>query len=233
MDGVYGAMTTGRVGFAETYKCLLDTIYQTRLATNYKIGLDWTQEIQNCAELCVSHDDCKYVLFIDGDGVFDINDLYKMYEIIEADETLDAIFPVQAERHAERPLVWNYMAEHFGNMDYSGELTDVLHGHHGLTFIRRRVFDQMPKPWFCSVPGRSGRWDVKDGMKSPDTYFWFKFREHGFRVAQANRIVLGHMELCINWQDGPRVIKQSTRDYKENGRPKGLRGAPTVGEMAL
>lgn len=231
-----GVFTTGRIGFSDTFR----NVYQA----GFRLGIPMVHIISAYWEQCLTHSiqqalklNPKYILCFDGDSVWDDEDPAVMYDIIDNDDTIDAVCPVQADRNGEKPLAYAWNRENGIEYDYSKPITPILHGHFGLSFIRARVFEHMPLPWLWSQPASDGSWDQKPGKMDADTYFWIKLYEHihkrgtiGQRVVQANQTVIGHMELHVRWQVGAEVKVQTLGNFYQNGAPYGRR-SPTTSEM--
>lgn len=167
-----------------------------------------------------------YVLTVDYDTVFDASDVKALFDIMQSNPSLSAVFPVQASRHHNNALVHNKDADH------EGDLAVQRYGHFGLTLIRSSVFAELPHPWFWSMPGQDGRWDAPD-KRDADIQFWDIMHEHGFRVAQANRVQVGHLELGVLFVDAEtgEVRMSSHKEWRKNGKPAWARGpAPPVAQ---
>lgn len=155
-----------------------------------------------------------YLLFIDGDSVFDPQDAEKLIDILQKDATLSAAFAVQASRHNDRPLV------HIDKETYKGESTEVPLGHFGLTVIRAKVFTYLQKPWLWSMPNPDTlEWDDK-GHCDADITFWRVLKEFGHKVVQVNTVQAGHMDLCIKWLTPKGMAYQPLKHYWKYGKPK-------------
>ena len=225
-----GVMTAGRMGFFETFRCMLRTMGAYGIPTYTRSGGFWyiaiTGSIKDALVCEYTHPD--YILFYDGDSLFDHTDINAMWERMQDDDSIDAIFPVQADRNGPSPLAaqWNVDVgddiKQYVNFDC--DMSKVIHGHFGCTIIRRKVFEEMPHPWFMSIPGRNGSWETADGKIDADSYFWIKAFDMGFKAVQANDIVIGHMELMGRWQKGDEVICQTLYDWQANGKPEWTRG---------
>ena len=229
---VAGVITVNpRVTFAVTQRNLMESLIRL---SGFPVECDmspyWEQSIQRAIVRALKHGR-KYLLFFDGDSAWDTNDLLDLYRIIEANPYMDAIMPVQADRNSVKPLCHDWLRGHFGiDYDNKAPITQIPHGHFGLTLIRSEAFKRMPKPWFQGIPGRTGEWELEDGKRDPDTYFWMKFNECGLKAFRANYTVVGHMELHVRWQRGGEVVAQTVMDFVQNGKPYALRG-PHDGEL--
>src|SRR5690606_17989317 len=107
------------------------------------------------------------------------------HETIEG-RPIDAVFPTQACRNGNRPLshAWRPRSSdpaidaevemRLGTFDYAQPYLRVIQGHFGLTLVRTQALRECAMPWFMTVPGATGRYNVgeEDGAMDPDTYFW-------------------------------------------------------------
>lgn len=196
------------------------------------MGAGWEKALTRSIESVLERGD-KYILFIDGDSVWSPGQLDKLYDLIENHTVdgheIDAIFPVQCARNGEVPLAFAYMHYRIGPFDHSKPLTRVLHGHHGLTFVRTQCFRDMPRPWFEPVPGANGLWEQG---RDADTSFWHKMGEADKVVACANEVSIGHIEAMVRVQDGPTVkCLPVTHIFENPAAFDDLRG-PTIEDFA-
>jgi hypothetical protein len=126
----------------------------------------------------------------------------------------DAIVPVQVKRECDQMLF-----KMNGSNDFSKSLTQIAAGHFGLTIFDANAFSRMPKPWFHDQPARDGTWN--DGRVDADMWFWEQFARANLKVALANEVRIGHLELGITWADQEfRAVRQTVSDYRTNGQPK-------------
>lgn len=213
----------------QTARCIARTaewLAHRGYATHHVGNFSWEQTIQNSVEDALQIYDNEYFLFFDGDGVWTEKDVLTLLDIMDngklGDRPIDAVFPVQAQRNADWPLIHNWMAHTGVRYDHDADVMEHIHGHFGLTFIRAECFRKMPMPWLWAQPNRhNGSW--REGKIDPDTYFWTKFRQHGFRVAQANKVIVGHMDEHVRWQCGPKIKTQTLYEYDRDGKPLDVR----------
>lgn len=227
------AVTLPRTTFSQTMINLLEVQHWFQLPVSMNQLPYWNQGLTNAIKQTLEFD-TKFLFFVDGDAVFDTDQVYDLYRMIDRDDSIDAICPVQAQRNAEQPILYNWQCQMFGDVkyDYRQPMSRMYHAHFGCTFIRSEVFRSVPEPWLWGQPAQDGSWDLKPNKVDDDTFFWLKRHQHRPQqtVQQANYIVVGHMELAIRWQNGPSVICQTLPEYEREGRPMGLR-APTIHEM--
>lgn len=198
-----------------TYSPMMESLMQTVLAMPFPTvqhnGAFWDKSLTAGIKLALKNDP-QYILTVDHDSVFTAHDVAAMLKIMDANPDIMALFPVQMSRHDDRPLVFR------DGLDYTGDFTVVPFGHFGLTIIRSRVFEDLPKPWFWSVPGPDGDWDSYP-QSDADITFWRTLMEHGHKVAQANNVLLGHMILSVKWPSRSGVLLQPIQHYQGYGKP--------------
>lgn len=163
---------------------------------------------------CSFTENGDYLLFCDYDTVCAPEDAMALIQMMQDDPSLSAAFAVQASRHNDKALVER------DDVDYSGEQVQVQLGHFGLAVIRRQVFSTLPRPWLWSMPNpKTCEWD-EPGHCDADITFWRILAEHGHKVVQANRVQVGHMDLCVKWVTPTGIMYQPIKHYERHGRPK-------------
>jgi SAM-dependent methyltransferase len=222
-----------RLGFTDTADDLQAIAFEMgKRYPEYHIqpsfGAFWDRDICLATQAAIHNHNPDILLYADYDGAFTAGDAVKIVETLNNDPTLAACGPVQMSRHDDRPLVFK------PELDYSGPRTDVPFSHFGLTAIRRQVFEELPQPWFWSIPGpdetgQPAYWGTFPSSDA-DITFWRVMAEHGFRVQQCNDVVIGHLVLCVKWpkDSGYGVSLQPIEDYRKHGRPASARLAPDI-----
>ena len=138
---------------------------------------------------------------------------YRLKAHLDGRPDLTAVFATQMSRHDDRPLCFR------PDLPYEKEeLTIQPCGHFGATMIRADVFDKLEKPWFWGMPAEDGEWS-QIGKTDPDIWFWKLLEASGFKVAQANQCIVGHMELCVKWPTQRGHCYQPVRHYGKAGAP--------------
>lgn len=204
-------ISQGYLTFSPMMQSLLEVVQAMPFQIIQHHGAFWDKSLTAGIKLALRHDP-EYILTIDHDSVFTRDDVATLLRIMDSNADLDALFPVQMSRHDDRPLVYR------DGVKYDGEFTRVPFGHFGLTMIRSRVFEDLPQPWFWSVPGPNGDWDAHP-QSDADITFWRTMMEHGRVVAQANRVMLGHMVLSVKWPNPHGHMLQPIQHYQAHGRP--------------
>ena len=230
LDAV-AVITVGRLMFSETSLNIMESIARFAVPVSFNCYPYWEQGITLAIEGALATGR-KWLLFFDGDSVYQQSDLEKLYELAESDAKIDAVVPIQADRNGPNPLCYNWQAgDKKIEYDYREPVIQVAHGHFGLTFIRAQVFKDLPKPWFMGHPGKGGEWKLEAGKIDPDTHFWLQFNKHGKVCAQANHITIGHQMMMARWQMPWGAFAQSLSEFREKGAPVGAR-APYLDEVA-
>ena len=104
---------------------------------------------------------------------------------------------------------------------FDADLTPLTTGHFGLTLIRTKALADLPRPWIWSTPAPDGSWG--DGRVDDDIYFWRQWEAHGKTLFNANRVVVGHLELMVKWPGRDlSVLHQRAADFWKDGPPKGV-----------
>lgn len=211
-------MTQGRLGFSQHTRCMIDVAHSLGFSVVPCDSTFWDRDIEASTKNALDSTQADYFMYTDYDGIFTAADALKMLDRINGDATIGAIVCQQMSRHDDMPLVFDE------KIDYSGPMSDVTFGHFGLTFVRREVFEEMPRPWFWSIPGVNA--DGGIGQEYPnrsdaDITFWRSMAECGFRVVQCNDVVIGHLVEAVKFplDKGSGVQYQPIQHYWRNGRP--------------
>jgi hypothetical protein len=207
-----------------------DTMGATHLAC-VKLGIDflkgvgvfWGQCLQRMMEQVCADPSRKYVLTIDYDSIFDPEDIVRLWQIMETNPDVDALFPLQVGRDRDTCLLSmvNEDGERIKRVDAAEFRRQVLPcetGHFGLTLIRTDALRRMKKPWFVPTPAPDGGWG--DGRVDDDIHFWHAFRAAGNNVCVTPRVRIGHLQLIVTWPgEDLRTIHQYCSKYGDEGRP--------------
>ena len=219
---IRAVMTAPRIGFLDNADCLINALRTLDIPWQRSGGALWTQGLQTAMNNALIMG-AKYVLTLDYDTLFDMRDIETMYAYMEASEKIDAICPVQMRREYGTVLIGmgqveGKPAQKVTQETFAPDVTQVATGHFGLTLIRLSSLKDLPKPWFVEHADEKGEYG--DGRCDPDISFWHEWHKHGRSLYQANRVVVGHLELMATWPDknmGP--IVQTASEYQALGRP--------------
>jgi hypothetical protein len=166
------------------------------------------------------------VLTIDYDTVFTAENVNTLMRLMLLHPEADAICPLQSARGWNTPLMTMELPEDIPSekvpvSHFAGDLIKLRTGHFGLTMIRTASLKDLPKPWLWSKPAPDGTWN--DGRVDDDIYFWRQWALAGKTLFNANRVVVGHLELMIKWPGRDLgVFHQRAADFWKDGPPKGV-----------
>lgn len=208
-----------RIVFAGHEKSLIELAKKLDFEIQMSNGAFWDRDMTVATQVAIDRFDPDFLIYSDYDSVFEVDDVKKLIEAINNDPEMAAIGSVQMSRHDDEPLVLD------DTVDYDGVVVRVNYQHFGLTVIRREVFDELPQPWFWSIPGRNdkGDWDwIKWARSDADITFWRNLSLMGFRVCQHNGVCIGHICQCIKYprNKGRGVQYIPIENYWKTGKPR-------------
>jgi hypothetical protein len=222
-DGrVVGVWSVPRLGFMNTFHCILGALPALGIPVVRGHGVFWGQALELAMERAIEGHGAVWLLCLDYDSIFAPEDLHELLRIARSRPEVDALCPHQWHRSADVPL-WTPKRLPDGSWpevtdtDLDCETFALETGHFGMSLLRASAVARMPHPWFLPVPNQAGRW--AEGKTDDDIYFWDKFRAHGGLVWLAPRVIIGHAEEEIRWPGADaKVQRQSFLDYWTNGR---------------
>jgi hypothetical protein len=223
MQDVCAIMSVPRICWTENFSSVAQCC--SRLGMNFfkATGVFWGQCMQRVIEEAISSGKHKYILSIDYDSVFDEGDVVRLWQTMETNPSIDALFPLQIQRERERCLLTMVDADgrrvdRIAAEEFRRESLRCETGHFGLTFFRVDAFARMSKPWFLGVPEDGGTWG--DGRVDEDIYFWKEWNRAGNTCHVSPRVRIGHLQLNITWPgEDLRTIHQYCTKYNKDGRP--------------
>lgn len=203
-----------RFAFTGHEECLIKLSQKLKFNVVFSKGAFWDRDITISTQCAISQYNPDIILYSDYDSIFDENDAIKLIDSLNSDPYAAVKGVVQMERTGMKTLVFDQKA------DYSGPQTKVRFQHFGLTVVRREVFEEIPLPWFWSVPGANGDW-MAWNRSDADITFWRMLTEYGFNVYQHNDIVIGHIINAVKWPkiDGSGILLQPEDAYRTHGKP--------------
>ncbi len=219
-------MSVPRLGFIDNFRCAQTVIPQLGIPDFIvRGGAYWEKGITRGLEDAIAAGR-KYVLTLDYDTVFGIEQVEDLHRLMEASDA-DAICAMQAQRGKSRMLVCTFDDEggwkpssHLS--DFDPELVPIVAGHFGLTLIRLSALEGMQKPWLQSEPDAQGAWG--DKSTDADMVFWKRFRAAGRKAYLATRVPAGHAQLMVTWPDqAMRPLHQYPDLYHQHGMPANVR----------
>lgn len=216
---VIAVMPEPRLTFSAYHACWRDLLRQCQVGEARVGGAYWEKTLEH-GVVSALESGADLLLFGDYDTLFSPDDYRQLLEDITTNPDIDAVTGVQMSRHNDKPLVLE------NHLDHEKPLTRVRFAHFGFTLVKAKVFHELPRPWFMSVPGVDG-WDTQ-GQCDADITFWRMMDSWGFKTWWDNRVLLGHMDLCAIWPHERGVMFQPMRDYTKRGRPAQAKFVPEV-----
>jgi hypothetical protein len=203
-------------------RCVFDTVSELGCMMKIGQGAYWHKVLTEQMQSIIDRPGCNYVLTVDYDSVFTTGDVLELYRLMEAVPALDAVAGVQSKRGNGGVLMTPLDSDTAYLESHACNLTLVNSAHFGLTLFRAETLRNMPHPWMHGQPDLdTGLWGVGDAIDH-DMDFWRRFKSHGYRVALANKVRVGHVEELIAWTASDfRTIHQTAGEYSRDGKPVG------------
>jgi SAM-dependent methyltransferase len=222
---VLAIMSMPRLGFTDNFMCAHTALTKMGIEVRPFVGAFWGQCLERGLDMAVS-EGFDAVLTIDYDTVFTAQNVNTLLRLMLLHPEADAICPLQSARGWHTPLMTMELPEGMSpgkvpTSYFSGDLIKLRTGHFGLTLIRTASLKGLSKPWLWSKPAPDGSWN--DGRVDDDIYFWRQWAAAGKTLFNANRVVVGHLELMIKWPGRDLgVFHQRAADFWKDGPPKGV-----------
>jgi len=160
-------------------------------------GVFYGQCMQRLFDRAIKHD-IDIALTIDFDSIFTGKDIMALLQTMANNPQIDACAAMQARRGHHFPLM---TIQGETNVDWDGKPIKVSTAHFGLTAIRLKKLESMPKPWFWSTPGEGGDWEDDTGKIDDDIYFWRNWTSSGNSLYVNPNVCIGHMEEMVAIHD--------------------------------
>ena len=206
-------VTEPGITFTSLYACVVATLNHIQMPFMSYTSAFWAKGITCAIEDIIKEFDPEYVLCLDFDTVFTADNVKRLTQHMDENPELAAVWPVQVSRHEDKPLCFD------PNLDYTTALTKATFGHFGCTLIRTSALKQLPHPWFMDLPNpQTGKWN-EEPKSDADITFWRALKHKGFACAQANDVVVGHVELAVRWPHCSGVMLQPIQEYRSSGMP--------------
>lgn len=224
---VRGVMSMPRLAFTSNMHSAIRLIQSRNVPITTHTGAFWDQCMERGIELELKNKS-DYILTIDYDTAYTVEDFDRLFEIMEHNPHLDAIAPLQVKRDEDAPLA-NVLNDDGKPLPPSTPLYKsglferpymlAAWAHFGFTLFRRSAFERVNKPWFWGQPSSAGDWN--EGRIDPDIYFWNKFRANGCKLAVTSQVTVGHDQKLITWptRDGS-IVHQYGGDFIAKGKPE-------------
>jgi len=220
---VHAVMSTPRLGWNDFWGKALETLSIMKICLTKHTGAFWEQCLTRALDEALARNP-EYILTLDYDTIFDINDVQALLSVAARNPEADAIAALQVHRQQSTPLmtVKGADGENVSEISYevlSTELAPAATAHFGLTLIKAQKLRELSRPWFHGSPESSGEWG--DNRIDPDISFWKSWERAGNSLYIANRIPVGHLEVMIRWPDrNLTATYQHPNDYHQDGKPE-------------
>ncbi len=193
-----------RLGFTDNMFSAVSALMPYHIELIRGHGVFWDQILCRLIEKQIARG-AETIITLDYDTWFTSQHIMAMLRLLAKYPEADAICPPQVKREKDELLVGTLTQEGkpvggIGDKtDFSGDLTQVLTGHFGMTFFRAAAFEKLKKPWFVGVPAKDGGWG--EGRQDPDIHFWNNWRTSGLKLFQANNVPIGHLQMMCTFPD--------------------------------
>jgi hypothetical protein len=195
-------MSTPRYGPLDAAEAIGDISAHIHAPRFKSGGAFWEQGLTRSIETALEYRDkdgepVDVIVSMDYDTFAVPEDAKELMRLLYQNPQYDCIVPMQARRGVFAEV----LATTAGPVDFTQALVPIVTGHFGLTVFRRRVFEQLKKPWLLGKPSENGDWN--DGRTDADIHFWQNFADCGFKAALAPGVVIGHGEDAVVY---PRLV---------------------------
>jgi hypothetical protein len=211
---VKGIMTTPRIGFTNNFSSITRTIMELGIPFQTQQGAYWHQGITRALEWA---GDAEYILTVDYDTLFTVDDVRRLVQIADANPEYGAIAAMQSKREENVALLCREgqtSREHL-----RADVLEVKSCHFGLTLIRSAALKAVPKPWFLCQPDPEGGYG--DGRIDADVAFWHRLRAAGHKAGVTPHVAVGHLQLMATWPGFDLMpVHQYVSDWDKSGPPE-------------
>jgi hypothetical protein len=196
-------MSTPRYGPLDACEAISDIAAHLHAPRFKSGGAFWEQGLTRSIEQALAYRDpgdgaaMDVLVSMDYDTFATPEDAKKLIQLLYQNPQYDCVAALQARRGTFSEI----LATTAGPVDMTQALVPIVTGHFGLTVFRRRVFEQLKKPWLVGTPSENGDWN--DGRTDADIHFWHAFNDAGMKAAIAPGVVIGHGEDAVVY---PRVV---------------------------
>lgn len=222
LPNVEALISMPRLAWTENMFCAIGALIPLKINITKHTGAFWGQCLSRLLSEAIKKPSCEWVLTLDYDTIFQKEDVISLYRLATS-KKLDAVAAMQIGRERQTVLITCEDSE--GNPRTSLSLEEVQSpcievatAHFGLTLIRAEALRNLPRPWFHGQPAPDGTWG--EGRVDDDIQFWRQWKRAGYKVHQANRVKIGHMQVMISWPDERFAARhQYHNEYVNNGKP--------------
>lgn len=220
---VAAAMSVPRLGYLDCLHQVTEVLRRANAPLFMGQGVFWHHALSRSVQRAMEWRDgvdaaADFILTVDYDTYATFPLLSQLVCLLYDNPEVDVIVPMQAKR-----CNGGVLAGTNGPVDMSQPLVPIVTGHFGFTLFRRRVFEQLRKPWFWEQPDKMGGWE--EGRVDADIGFWRNVENCGLKAMLATQVLVGHGEEVVAWprlEDGKAfTVYQTLKDWQEtraNGR---------------
>lgn len=226
---IEAVISVPRLGFMDNFGCVFDALVPLGIGFHRYGGPSWGESLQCVIEDVLSKSKPDIILSLDYDTVFTADDIRKLERFMREYPDVDALAPLQSNRHNDQPLFAMGAAMPFGVTDtdaipasvFKPSVVRVERAHFGLTMLRASSLAKVSKPWFFGHAGPDGSW--REGKLDADIAFWVRFKEAGLKVCLAPSVKVGHLVEMVKWPGVDyQAVYQTIEDYRKEGKPDAL-----------
>lgn len=182
-------------------------------------GVYWSHAMDNGISDAVDSG-FDYIITTDYDSIFNAETVAQLVRLAEQNPFADAITTVQMGRFSG--ILCTTESGFLAKQELIDKpLVPLNTGHFGLTILRASSLKDLPRPWFWCKPSDEGTWTRNTNKLDDDIFFWDNFKKSGKTLFLAPRLVIGHLELLIQWPDvNMEGMYETTNHYYQYGPPQ-------------
>lgn len=221
---VAAVMSVPRLGFMDNMYTAYRALAPLQIPLTKTTGVFWGKCLEKAMTDTIELYNPEWLLTLDYDTVFFKENIEELLLLTDKYPDVDAFVPIQYSRHKHTVMIDMETCQ-TKPLDTESlkndEITMINSGHFGLTLIRASAFKDLGK-WALAQKIEPHPENAEAMIRySEDIAFWIRWREKGYKVASANRISIGHMELMIIWPDKElRPVVQTPQNFYEVGKPE-------------
>lgn len=214
------AMTIPRLGWQDNFGSIGEALMPLGIPLYARTGAYWGRTFMTAIDQCLK-EGCEYVLAVDYDSLFGLDEVQDLLAFMAAKPDADALIGFQQHRNEPRVL-FNFKPEpgqtKLSLADMDATYLPVRSAHFGLSLFRAEALKKLPRPWFVETFDEDGEYKT-----DADVNFWIKFAEAGLNAFACPRVVIGHLEVMALWPDQRlKHIHQNVTKYNLEGKPRGV-----------
>ncbi len=224
---IQACMSTSRLAFTENLFSASSVFAPRGIDIIKHTGAFWGQCLDRVFTQGLESGFDGWFVVLDYDTVFNGDIFDELCYLMATHPEADAIAPWQAKRESDHVMFWATEADGSRKQqltpeDMDQELLPVDTAHFGLTLLRTRCFEKLPRPWFRELPDKDGRWG--NDRVDPDIYFWKNWKAAGYNLHIATGVSIGHCQQVVTWPDRQlQPFHQYLDNFQKQGPPAAAR----------